>query len=496
VEPRPHHADGGRGLRRAHRDGAPEDRVIAPPPRSLWLQEALAADTARAEPLRGDTRCDVCIVGGGFTGLWTAIRLKEADPALDVVLIERDVCGAGASGRNGGFVMSLWSKFTTLKKLCGAEEALRLCQASADAIHDLEHFCRDNQIDAGLRVDGWMWAATSAAQVGTWDATVDELARYQAHPFVPLDPAEVAARTGSPFHVAGVFEPSSASVQPAQLARGLRRVALERGVRIFEGTTMRGLSKTQPCRVQTGGGSVTAGQVVLATNAWGVAFAEIRKAIVVVSSDIVATDAAPDALARTGWTDGMTISDSRMLVHYYRTTPDGRVVFGRGGGRGGMAFGRHVGARFEGNSAIAGEVETWLRRTYPAHDGVPRTHSWRGPIDRSPSGLPMFGRLASYPGVLFGVGYSGNGVGPSMLGGRILASLALGRDDEWSRCGLVGRLTRGFPPEPIRFIGGNIVRYATERKDAAEDAGRKPSWLIGRLAGLAPAGLSPFKKPE
>src|SRR3546814_12149218 len=127
--------------------------------------------------------------------------------------------------------MSLWSKFTTLKKLCGAEEALRLCQASADAIHDLEHFCRDNEIDAGLRVDGWMWAATSAAQVGTWDATVNELARYQAHPFVPLDPVAVAARTGSPYHIAGVFEPRSASVQPAQLARGLRRVARERGVR-------------------------------------------------------------------------------------------------------------------------------------------------------------------------------------------------------------------------------------------------------------------------
>lgn len=463
------------------------------PVRSFWLQEALAGESD-AEPLRADAKCDVCIIGGGFTGLWTAIRLKEAEPSLDIVLIEKDVCGGGASGRNGGFVMSLWSKFTTLKKIAGGEEAIRLCRASADAITELGAFCRENGLDPELRTDGWAWVANSEAQLGSWDETVEDLARYQVHPFRPMDRGEAAARTGSPSQIGGVFEPTSASVQPAKLARGLRQVALGRGVRIFEHTPMRGIENGNPVRVRTEKATVTADQVVLATNAWGVAFPEIRKAIVVVSSDIVATEPAPEALARLGRADGMTVSDSRMLVHYDRTTPAGRMVFGKGGGRGGLAFGSRVGARFEGQSRIADEVERYMRATYPGLDGVPRTHSWTGPIDRSRTALPTFGCLTSHPRVLFAVGYSGNGVGPSMLGGRILASLALGRKDEWSGCGLVGALHRDFSPEPIRYVGGNIVRRAIQRKDDAEDRGETPSWLVTRLAGLAPAGLSPVKQ--
>ena len=139
--------------------------------RSLWLQEALAG-AEDAPRLEGEERADVCIVGGGFTGLWTALRLKETEPSLDVVLVEADVCGGGPSGRNGGFVMSWWSKFKTLEKLCGAEEALRLAQASADAVSHIGAFCEAQGIDAHFREDGWLWAASSEAQIGAWDETV------------------------------------------------------------------------------------------------------------------------------------------------------------------------------------------------------------------------------------------------------------------------------------------------------------------------------------
>ncbi len=459
--------------------------------RSLWLQEALPG-AEDASPLEGQERADVCIVGGGYTGLWTALRLKELDPSLDVVLLEADVCGGGASGRNGGFVLSWWAKFGTLKKVCGTEEALRLARASAQAVAEIGAFCREHGIDAHYRHDGWLWTATSEAQVGAWDETLAEIANHGEQSFVRLSPEEAARRAGSPTHLAGVFEPTAATVQPALLARGLRRVALERGVRIFERSPMRRLERSWPPRVRCERGAVTAERVVLALNAWSAALPELRRALVVIASDVVATAPIPERLREIGWTDGSCISDSRMLVNYYRTTLDGRIAFGKGGGM--LAFGGRVGTAFDGASPRAVEVAGSFRALYPSLADVEVTTSWMGPIDRSHNGLPFFSRLGGRDDLLYGIGYSGNGVGPSFVGGRILASLALERDDEWARAGLVRDPVGSFPPEPIRFVGGLLVREAVARKERAEDDGRKPDRATLFLAGLAPAGLVPLRK--
>jgi putative aminophosphonate oxidoreductase len=459
--------------------------------RSLWLEEALDPADAVTR-LEGDERADVCVVGGGFTGLWTAIRLKEADPALDVVVVEADVCGGGASGRNGGFVLTWWAKFGTLKKVCGAEEAVRLARASADAVDGIGAFCSEHGIDAHYRRDGWLWAATSEAQQGAWDETIGTIAGCGETPFQRLEPEEAAARAGEPTHLGGVFEPTAATVQPALLARGLRRVALERGVRIFEGSRMTKLERSRPPRAVTADGSVVATKVVLALNAWAAALPELRRALVVIASDIVATAPAPDHLAEIGWTDGSCTSDSRMLVNYYRTTLDGRLVFGRGGGK--LAYGGNVGTSFDGPSPRADAVAASMVGLYPSFRDVPVTHNWMGPIDRTQVGLPFFSRLGGREDVVYGVGYSGNGVGPTFLGGRILASLALGLDDEWSRAGLVREPAGHFPPEPFRYLGGRLVRSAVERKEDAEDRGRRADRLTLLLADLAPSGLVPLKK--
>jgi glycine/D-amino acid oxidase-like deaminating enzyme len=233
--------------------------------------------------------------------------------------------------------------------------------------------------------------------------------------------------------------------------------------------------------------------VILALNAWSIRFAEIRKAIVVVSSDIVATAPVPERLKAIGFNDGLCISDGRTLVHYYRTTKDGRIAFGKGGMNGLLPFGGKVGDMFDGPSRLAGGVTEWFRWTYPQLADVPIEASWTGPIDRSKSGLPYFGHLDGRPDILYGVGYSGNGVGPTAIGGRILASLALERKDEWSHCGLVRPLTREFPGEPMRYFGGRLVQRAVAAKDKAEDEGRAPGPLTRYLASFAPAGLSPFK---
>jgi putative aminophosphonate oxidoreductase len=461
--------------------------------RSHWLGEALRNDDGQAPALTGDARHDVCIVGGGFTGLWTALRLKEAEPALDVAIVEKDYCGAGASGRNGGFVLSFWAKFLSLKKICGEEEAVRLAKLSAENVAEIGRFCEMNGIDSHFRPDGWLWAATSAAQRGAWQGTIDAAEKWQLHPFEEWSPEEVGRRTGTDRHLAGVFEPSAATVQPARLARGLRRVALERGVRLYEETPLTRLETGRPPRVVTPRGTISARKVVLAMNAWGIRFAALRKGIVVVSSDIVVTEPAPERLRRIGYDDGLCISDGRTLVHYLRTTKDGRIAFGKGGMNGLLPFGGRVGEMFDGPSRLREGVEQWFRWTYPALAGVRIEASWTGPIDRSKTGLPHFHHLEGAPDIFYGIGYSGNGVGPSALGGRILASLVLEKKDEWARCGLVRPILRDFPPEPIRYVGGRLVQKAVAAKDRAEDAGRAPGPVVSYLARFAPAGLSPFK---
>jgi putative aminophosphonate oxidoreductase len=454
--------------------------------RSMWLQEALTDDPSPACPtLVGPHRADVCIVGGGYTGLWTALAIKRLEADCDVAIVEADICGGGASGRNGGFCTSWWAKLPTLVDLLGEEEGLRLARASAAAIGEIEDFCREHGIDARMRRSGWLWVATAPAQLDTWEPSVAACEQRGIDAFIRLTPQELHHRIDQPTHLGGVWEPGTATLQPALLARGLRRVALEQGVRIFEGSPMWRLRRDRPAQVRTRSGRVTAETVVLAMNAWTAAVPELRRSLIPVSSDVVATRPVPEVLEQIRWTGGEAIADGRLRVNYYQATPDGRIVFGKGGGT--LAFAGRIDAGFHHDEARAALVASQLRRIIPAAAGAAITHSWAGPVARTADGLPAFGWLSD--GVAFGAGYSGNGVGPSHVGGRILASLALRRDDEWSGCGLVRRPPEAFPREPIRYLGGLAVRGAVRRKEDAEDAGASPGAATRLLAGFAPAGF-------
>lgn len=464
---------------------------------SWWLAEAHENGERPAPQLLGSTSCDVCIVGGGYTGLWTAIQIKQREPSADVVLIDRQTCGSGASGRNGGFVLSWWAKLATLVKVFGHEEALRLAEASAEAVTAIGEFCRTHDIDAHYMANGWLWAATNHAQLGSWDEAVAVAARHGREPFQPLPADQVASWAGSPTHLGGVFETSAATVQPALLARGLRRVALELGVRIHEHTPMSGWEDGPNPRVITARGEVHCSKVVLATNAWMVREPQIARSLVVVTSDMVVTRPIPELLDRGGPRRGLAVSDSRMLVNYYRTTRDGRLAFGHGGGA--FGFGRRVGARFDGFSRRTDAVSSAMQQLYPELRPDLVTASWTGPIDRSISSLPFFGRLGSAGRVLYGVGYSGNGVGPSYLGGTILSSLALDQDDEWTRSRIAQGPVGTYPPEPAKYVGGVTLRAVLARKERVEDQGKTPGAVVRTASLLAPPGLVPVRrnsKPE
>ena len=199
------------------------------------------------------------------------------------------------------------------------------------------------------------------------------------------------------------------------------------------------------------------------------------------------SDPVPEALASHLWPDHLALTDSQTMVDYYRLTTDRRVAFGKGGWT--IALGGRIGPRFDHHPGRAALVEGDFRRYYPALASVPVAAAWSGPIDRTQDSLPLLGRLGGRENILYGVGWSGNGVGPSAMGGKILASLALGRGDEWARHPLVDRRPRRFPPEPIRFIGAHVVRTAVAAKERAEARNAKPPRWAVALSRLAPAGL-------
>jgi glycine/D-amino acid oxidase-like deaminating enzyme len=452
----------------------------------FWIAEALRDDPGEAASLTEAITADVCIVGGGYAGLWTAIHLKERSPDLDVVLVERRLCGTGASGRNEGFLMSWWSKFPTLIRFIGPELALELCHHTEAIVTSMAEFFEREGLDIDYRHSGWLWTATNRSQMGAWRPTLDKLAEFGQHPFVELTGAELAERAGSTRFIGGVQEASVATVQPAKLARALRTVALRRGIRIFERTEMTRLARGSPSVVHTSAGTVTSPVVVIAMNAWGARIRELRRRLVVISTDAFATgplgERLPPALA-----DGFALTDSRRLIIGIRSTKDGRIVTSRSGGA--LTFGGRLGDRYEGPSPRVPEMLSYFRWTYPAFDDLDAATSWRGPIDYSVSGLPYIGPLGSVPGLFVAAGFSGNGVGPCYLAGQSLAAQILGGEDVLRGSALTRPQPGTLPPEPLRYVGGRIVRTAIERKEAREDEGGSPGPLTAALARLDPTSF-------
>jgi glycine/D-amino acid oxidase-like deaminating enzyme len=413
-------------------------------------------------------------VGGGYTGLWTAWWLTEHDPGARVVILEADIVGGGASGRNGGFLTGWWDYLPALVGNFGDEGGLACAMALDGVAGWVGAWAERNGVDAKVVPGGMLVASTSPVQDEAW-AGILELAerlgvtdRYQA-----LTPAEVRARCGSPVLRGGVLVSGDAQVQPARLARGLRRVLLERGVVIHEGTRVTRIrSEGAGVRVETAlGPAVRARRAVLAVNAWAAGWPDggFGGRMITWSSYMVVTEPIPERLEALGWTGGEAITDCRFTNHYFRTTHDGRIAFGGGGGRAG--YGGRLGdwvTKDRGSVALAARG---FRRIFPMLDDVRLTDAWGGPIDIAPNHLPSFGTMADGR-VHWGHGFSGTGVGPTWLGGRILAALAQDRlDDPVARLPVVGHRARPFPPEPFRFLGARVIREAIVAKEQRDDEG-------------------------
>lgn len=456
---------------------------LSPHDPSWWFADAMRLEGEAAPVLKGEITADVAIVGGGYTGLWTALALKARRPSLSIALIEANLCGSGASGKNGGKAHGYWASLSGMAKNLGDDAALAIARAGAVAQDGLRAFATQAGRDVWWREAGDVRVSASPAQDAKIATYVDAAKRLGVPDAArELSPAEVAAICKSPVFRGGVALSEGANVHPARLARALRKAVIEAGVQLYENSAMTALDRATPNRVRTAGGQIIARDVVLATNCELAALPQIWPHVTVFSSFAVMSEPAPEKLAAMGWVKDEGFSDMRMFVHYFRKTADGRVLMGSGSGP--ISFGGNTTEPYlREDEASAARAERGLRRLLPGLNDVPIAKAWGGPIDVSADRLPFF---KTFPGtrVHYASGYSGHGVNPTYIGGQCLASLVLGEKDMWASLPLCTREVPRLPPEPFRFIGGRMIRNAIIACEEAEEKNRPTPPIAAMTAAL------------
>jgi len=378
----------------------------------------------------------------------------------------------------------MWFSLPNMRGRWGDEGALAVAQAAQASATGIGEFCAEEEVDAWYTPGGYLQVSTAEAHDAKWAealAACRELGVGDA--IQPLSSEQVAERCASPVFRGGAFYPDAATVQPARLALGLRERLRGRGVEVCERSPVtRLVGSPHGVEAHTRGGVVRAGSAVLAIGAAAKApRGPLRNNLTVASSHIVLTEPAPELLEEVGWTGGECITDSRALIDYFRTTPEGRILFGWGGGR--IAMGARLHGRSELDAQVVSEAAAHLRDYFPGIEPHSLTHAWGGPIDASPTHLPLV--LPLRGGRAFvAAGYTGNGVGPSHMVGRTLASLALDRRDEPSRLAFVDPSPPRVPPEPFHWLGGEAIRLGIMRKEQAELDGRTPNPISAALARI------------
>lgn len=449
--------------------------------RSLWLDQLEALDGDRLTPrpaLDGSLHVDVAIVGAGFTGLWTAHYLA-ADPSLRIAVLERDIAGFGASGRNGGWCSALLPmSLPAMSARHGRDSAIALQRTMQATVDEVGRASAALGIDCHYAKGGYVHLATAPVHIPRLQA---DLAESTAFGFGDgdlrwLDRREARAMVGADGVLGALFTPHCAAIQPARLARGLARAVEGQGVRVFEQTAVEAI---EPRRVRTAVGDVRADVVVRATEGFTVDLAGEHRTVAPVYSLMVATEPLPcDVWDELGLAGRPTFNDARNLIIYGQRTADGRIAFG---GRGApYHFGSRIDARFDRDERVFEDLRNVLRGLFPALHGVTFTHAWGGPlaIPRDWHCSVGFDRAA---GLAWAGGYVGDGVATTNLAGRTLADLITGRDTELIRLAWVDHRSPRWEPEPLRWIGINGALRLTAGADAVEARTGKPSRWRGRV---------------
>ena len=435
-------------------------------PLSLWFDQVATQDPDSLlprEPLDGDDVVDVVIVGAGLTGLWTAYYLLEHDPALEVLIVEAEVAGFGASGRNGGWCSALFPvSADELARRHGHDAAADLRAAMRDTVVEVGGVAAAEQIDCGFAFGGTVTLARNRPQLERIAAEVESDARWGDESRL-LGPDEVDDHVRAEGVIGGSYTPDCARIQPLRLVRGLVDVLVSRGARLVEGTRALRLS---PRAVVTDHGTVRARWVIRATEAWTSQLPGAGRELAPVYSHMIATEPLPpEVWAQIGLDRAQTFHDARHLIVYGQRTTDDRLAFG---GRG---------APYHLNSAIRPSYDRveatseHLRRElvdlFPVLDRAEITHRWGGPLGVSRDWSPSVG-LDPETGIGWAGGYVGDGVATTNLAGRTLADLVAGADSPLVHLPWVGHRSPRWEPEPLRWAGITAARRSAEWADHVE----------------------------
>jgi glycine/D-amino acid oxidase-like deaminating enzyme len=456
---------------------------------SLWLDTC--GDDLRPRPaLDRDLDVDVAVVGAGYTGLWAAYYLAGADPSVRVAVVEREIAGFGASGRNGGWCSALFAASReAVAARTGRAAALDLQRAMIDTVDEVGRVAREERIDCGFRRGGTLRLATLPAHLPRLRAAVaadrgwglsEEDSRW-------LDAAEARRRLAAPGVLGAAYTPHCARIQPATLVRGLARAAERRGVTLYERTAAREIRPGRPGRpaeVRTPGGRLRAEVVVRATEGYTSRLPGERRTLVPVYSLLVATEPLPPGFWETaGWAGRETVTDGRHLLVYAQRTPDDRIAFG---GRGApYHWASAVRPGYDRHDRVFAALAGTLRGLLPGTWDAVITHRWGGPLGVPRDWFPSVG-LDRATGLAWAGGYVGDGVATSNLAGRTLADLILRRRTDLTRLPWVGHRSRRWEPEPLRWLGINAIRWLAAGADAAEARTGRPARradLLDRFTG-------------
>ena len=441
--------------------------------RPVWLDQVVAdGDPLMPRPpLDGDTEADVVVVGAGLTGLWTAYYLTEADPALRVVVVEREVAGSGASGGNGGWCSAAFGvPAAAIARQHGAAAARALRAVMRDTVVEVGGVAAFEEIDCDFAYGGTIAVARTPAQLDRARAAVHDAGRWGDD--VTLLDAAAARRVLGATRVHGAtYTPDCARIQPARLAGGLARVIEARAATVAEGTTA---LRVSPHAVVTDHGVVRARHIVRATEAWTSQLPGSRREVVPVYSHMIATAPLEAAVwDRIGLAHDETFTDYRHHVVSGQRTADDRIVFG------GRSSRYHLGSRIDAASADP-RPRAWLHRTLvdllPELGDAAITHSWDSPLGVTRDGQPSVG-LDERTGIAWAGGYAGNGLATSNLAGRTLADLLTGHDSPLTRLPWVGHRSPPWPREPARWLAINAGLLAEVAADAEERRTRRPRSL-------------------
>jgi glycine/D-amino acid oxidase-like deaminating enzyme len=419
-------------------------------------------------PLQGTEQADVCIVGGGYTGLWTAYFLKQAEPSLDVAVVERSWAGSGASGHNDGYAMTVLDmSLHHLVEHHGPELAGAAHEAVARSVVEIGEFCAEHDIHAEYELNGFAGIAVNDGQMWRLERDLEAAERIgAAHDYSLVEGDAARAVIGSPI-VRGVLkEGRGAILNPHKLVRGLARAVQEIGVRVFERSPATALA---PGKVTTSLGAVEAPRIVVATNAYQHAFAQFKRKVIPLWSYAMATEPLTDEQHdRVAWPGREGFEDKRNFITIGRWTADGRILWG--GRLAPYFFGNDMDLRHATHEGVHGELREAWRRYFPMWHDVRFTHAYGGCVAITATFLPYVGSLGD--GVFYGYGYNGHGVAPSHTVGRALTDLVLERDTEYTELVFVNADREpDLPPEPLRYLGARLTARLLERQDRSMDEG-------------------------